>query len=620
MEELFLKVLNLSFSGSIAILYIIFMRFFLKGVPKIFSYILWIIPCFRLICPFSFESILSIFPTKVYPIPEDIVYMQIPKIDTGINIINNSINSILPMAEPQASINPLQIWQFAGTCIWICGIIVMFLYNIISILKLKKILKSCKINDGICITEVINTPFVMGLFNPVIYIPLGISNDEKDYIIFHEKVHIKRCDYIFKLFFYIILCIHWFNPIVWGGYFIMEKDMEMSCDEAVISKMGDSIKKDYSISLLKYSAKDNIKSSIPFSSSIIKERIKNILKFKKTKTTTNFIVMFLIAFFSIGLILNPITDTYAENSGAFDNKEALKNDYSNNNFNIFYDENTNKIVVKKNENIKKYEDIIQLDYYIDKKYIFTVPGQCIEKNYNVDNEFIDYIDVINVDGNTQLIVNEKKVTAFSVEEDKNYFYFTPKKPSDVYKHIAIIDAGHGGEDPGIQISKNITIYPSIEEKIQVSNICEKDLNYFIARLVKSDNIKIYYTRIDDSTLKIENRVRFANEIGGVFVSIHQNTSYDENKKGTTAFYYKNDESKRLAEVLNKNIAESIKTHNNGISSEPYFVIRETEMPAVSIEAAYMSNAEDLEIIQRKDYFENVAKAIVDGLEEYWNNI
>jgi len=618
MEELFLKVLNLSFSGSIAILCVLFIRFFLKAVPKIFSYILWIIPCFRLICPFSFESILSIFPTKVYPIPENIAYMQIPKIDTGIKIINNSVNSILPMAEPQASVNPLQIWQLAGTYIWICGIITILLYNIISILKLKKMLKKYKANNGICITNAISTPFVMGLFNPIIYIPLGISNSEKEYIIFHEKVHIKRCDYIFKLFFYIILCIHWFNPIVWGGYFAMEKDMEMSCDEAVISKMGENIKKDYSLSLLKYSIKDSFKAPMPFSSSTIKRRIKNILKFKKTKMTTNFIVVFLIAIFSVGLMLDPITNAYAENSNEYNNKGTLDNNYSINSSNIFYDENTNKIVVKKSENIKKYEDIIQSDYYTDKKYIFTVPGQCIEKNYNVNNEFIDYIDIINSDGNTQLIVNETKVTAFSVEEDKNYFYFTPKKPSDVYKYIAIIDAAHGGKDLGIQIPESITIYPSEEEdSIQFSNIFEKDLNYFIARRVKSDNIKIYYTRIDDNTLNIKDRVKFANEIGGVFVSIHHNISYDENKKGTTTFYYENDESKKLAEILNKNIVESIKTYNNNVNSGPYFVIRETEMPAVLIEATYMSSEEDLKIIQQKDYFDKVAKAITDGLEEYW---
>jgi len=307
MEKLFLEVLNLSFAGGFAIICVIIMRLFLKRMPKIFSYSLWLIPMFRLICPFSMESVLSLFPAKTNPIPMDIGYMNIPKIDTGINSINESINSILPPASQYDSINPIQILEFIGSLIWLLGIVLLIVYIVISTVRLKKHFKNCIVNNNICITEKTETPFVIGFFKPIIYIPNRLSEKEKEYIILHERNHIKRYDYLFKIIGFLILCIHWFNPLVWIGYFLMESDMEMSCDEKVILNLGDSIKKEYSLSLLKYSSKRSFKTPLSFGGSKIKKRIKNILDFKKPKTFINILITAFVLTTSICLILNPVS-------------------------------------------------------------------------------------------------------------------------------------------------------------------------------------------------------------------------------------------------------------------------------------------------------------------------
>lgn len=137
LDSLFLQILNMSYTASYVILFVLFVRLFLQKTPKIFSYILWSVVFFRLVCPFSFESMLSILPSKVNPIPSNIAFMQNPEIDTGIALLNNSINPILPKAHPAASINPLQIGLLIGEIIWLIGIIILLTYNFLPYINSK---------------------------------------------------------------------------------------------------------------------------------------------------------------------------------------------------------------------------------------------------------------------------------------------------------------------------------------------------------------------------------------------------------------------------------------------------------------------------------------------------
>ncbi|MEG2175201.1 MAG: M56 family metallopeptidase, partial [Oscillospiraceae bacterium] len=138
LDTLFLQILNMSFTASFVIAFVLLIRLVLQKTSKIFSYALWSVVLFRLVCPFSFESVFSILPTKANPVPTNIGFMQAPQIDTGIPIINDSINAILPEAAPVVSINPLQIWIFSGQILWLLGIAILLIYSLVTLYKLTR--------------------------------------------------------------------------------------------------------------------------------------------------------------------------------------------------------------------------------------------------------------------------------------------------------------------------------------------------------------------------------------------------------------------------------------------------------------------------------------------------
>jgi len=279
-EKIFLQLLNMSFTASFVMIFVLIARLFLKKSPKILSFALWGVVLFRLICPFSFESMFSLLPLKSNPIPLDIVYEAIPTIDTGIPAINNTVNQSLPAAIPVASINPLQIWTFIGYTAWLFGIAILLVYSIVSLVKLQKRLNNAvHEKDNIYIAKHLDTPFVMGIILPKIYLPASLTEEEKRYVLLHEQMHIRRFDHIIKIVSFFVLCLHWFNPLVWMAFFISGKDMEMSCDEAVIKHLGSNVKKEYSSSLLTLATGRRIIGGSPlaFGEGDTKGRIKNVI-------------------------------------------------------------------------------------------------------------------------------------------------------------------------------------------------------------------------------------------------------------------------------------------------------------------------------------------------------
>lgn len=308
MDKLFLQIINMSITSSYVILFVLGFRFLLKKAPKIFSYGLWSVVFFRLIFPFSFESIFSLISINTKTIPQDIIYTQTPMIQSGITVIDRAVNNTLPAPIVGASVNPMQIWTALGQTIWLLGIGTLLIYSVISTIKLSKRLKSSNhVFHNIYETNNIITPFVFGITNPKIYLPIGLSETEKSYIIKHEETHIKRFDHIIKPLAFLILCIHWFNPLVWLAFFLMSKDMELSCDEKVIRSMGNGVKKDYSNSLLSLSTGRRIINGAPlaFGENNTKGRIKNILNYRKPGFWVTLIGIIIIVVASIGLLSNP---------------------------------------------------------------------------------------------------------------------------------------------------------------------------------------------------------------------------------------------------------------------------------------------------------------------------
>lgn len=310
MEKLFLEILNMSITSSYVIIFIIILRLFLNKFPKIYSYALWSVALFRLICPYSFESVISLLPVSTSTLTQDILYSQTPKISSGIGIIDSSVNQLLPSPVPGASVNPLQILNSIFSYIWAIGIFVLLMYSVAALLRLRTILKvSQHLRDNIFEAENIKTAFVLGFLKPKIYVPSSLSPDERSYIVLHEQTHIKRGDHAVKLIAFLVLCLHWFNPLVWLAFVLMSKDMEMSCDEAVLAKLGSSIKKPYSSSLLSMASDKRIWSGGPiaFGEGEVKDRIKNVLSYKKPTLWVLLTVTVLVTVVTVGLLANPIT-------------------------------------------------------------------------------------------------------------------------------------------------------------------------------------------------------------------------------------------------------------------------------------------------------------------------
>lgn len=311
MEDLFTSVLNMSLTASYVIVAIILVRLLLKKAPKFISYILWAVAGFRLIFPFSFESVFSLIPFKSQPIPADIAMQPIPRVDSGITVVDNVVSSILPAATPVASVNPLQIWQTIGAYLWLAGIAVMLIYSVVSIILLNRQLQDAVLTEGnIYEADNLKTPFVLGFIHSKIFIPSGLSAEEKSYIILHEQTHIKRIDHLVKLASFLILCVHWFNPLVWIAFLLMSADMEMSCDERVLREIGGVIKKSYSTSLLSMATGRRLINGSPlaFGEGNIKGRIKNVMNFKKPATWVIAVSVLLVAALSIGFAANKASD------------------------------------------------------------------------------------------------------------------------------------------------------------------------------------------------------------------------------------------------------------------------------------------------------------------------
>jgi len=310
MNELFLTVLNMSLTASYVILIVIFVRLLLKKAPKAVSYALWGVAAFRLTIPFSFESILSLMPrdTNTVPIPYDIVYQQSPQINSGIKAVDSFVSRSLPAPAVGASANPLQIYLEIGAYIWVLGIIALLVYSFISVLRLRRQLEGARlIEKNIFEAKNIRTPFVLGIINPRIYLPVGLSKEEQNYILIHEQTHIRRKDHIIKTIAFLIVSIHWFNPLVWIVFNLMNTDMELSCDERVLKVMNKDIRKPYANSLLSLAAGKHILNGSPlaFGEGDIRGRIKNVLNYKKFSFWVIAVSVAVVIIVGIALAANP---------------------------------------------------------------------------------------------------------------------------------------------------------------------------------------------------------------------------------------------------------------------------------------------------------------------------
>ncbi|HCS10372.1 MAG TPA: hypothetical protein DIV40_02840 [Clostridiales bacterium] len=425
MSRLFLVVLNMSITGGFVALAVMIARFLLKRAPKIFSYALWAIVLFRLICPFSFESAVSLIPANRAPIPKEAIYMQNPAINTGIKMIdipvNNTLVESLPQVNQAAGVNPVRDTIVIYAIIWLFGITVLLCYGFITYFRLKQRLSTATlVRDNIYETDLIKTAFVMGFIEPKIIIPIDLPKNEFDYIIKHEETHIKRFDYIIKPVAFMALIIHWYNPIIWLSYYMMAKDMEMSCDESVMKNTKEDIRVNYSSSLLALSAKQSgLLSPLAFGEGNVKSRIKNVLNYKKPSFWIMILAVIIIAFVLISFGTDP--QKIIEQSEPVNNQNQDIDSEINADNNIYKNESLGFSLNFPKEWKDKYE-IEESDNYIsvfDKQIYDTGQGGLLFTINRTIGEMI-----------TQQDMNMEPVPTKIILQGNGYTYFY-RLPSDV---------------------------------------------------------------------------------------------------------------------------------------------------------------------------------------------
>lgn len=309
MEQVFLQILNKSITAGYVILAVLAIRLLIRRLPKIYSYLLWAVVGFRLICPVSISSALSFFNLQFFDGArqaqnglKNMASAGNAAYEGGMSAAGLSPTEAVTMAEETANgaagypgaIEQIGEKGFSlegvrellpqiATAVWILGMAALLIYFAYSVLKIKKQTAAAVLYEGnVFECDKIRSPFVFGVFKPRIYIPFHMEGKEREYILSHEREHIRRRDYLVKTAAYLIAVIYWFHPLVWIAYYFMCQDMEMSCDEKVIGSLENGGKQDYSRTLLLF-AMGNKKPMGPlyFGESNTGKRIKNVLKYRK---------------------------------------------------------------------------------------------------------------------------------------------------------------------------------------------------------------------------------------------------------------------------------------------------------------------------------------------------
>ncbi len=331
-QNLFLQILNMSVAAGIAICIVLLLRQVISRAPKAFSYVLWAAVLLRLICPILPESPLGMLHTPVeiyekvqteaalqenetdaavlsvqegaaFAETEDVQMPETADAPTAAAYAMESVSNAAAVVE--AAQDPVRAqrirWLAAGmqhladwhersgwagfaSVLWAEGVVLMLLWSFVQYVQMKQQLKSavCE-GNGVWRVDFIDTPFVMGLIRPRIYLPVDLGTSECDYVLAHERHHIRRGDPVWRLLAMAALCLHWFNPLVWLAFFLSEVDMEMSCDEAVMRRMHSDIRADYAQSLLRFSTGAQVPVGTPlaFGEKAVKTRIVNVVHYRK---------------------------------------------------------------------------------------------------------------------------------------------------------------------------------------------------------------------------------------------------------------------------------------------------------------------------------------------------
>ncbi len=343
----YIQLMVLQLQIAAAVLLVLLVRLIIRKLPKVYSYLLWLLVFARLLCPVVPESAFGIMPSQTEGTawveqvwteqalpdknggaeagnfqPAEISPGQSPQIAGGNGAVQNPGGghpSVVPshMSDVEAQYRSqgrnsstgyansnLMMAGIVFLAVWGLGAAVILGYNGFALLRVRKELKSAAwFSENVYVCDGISAPFTLGMIRPKIYIPQGLLDKERDYIICHERVHISRKDYLVKNLAFLLTALYWFNPFVWVAFLFLERDMEMSCDERVIRLMGTEIKRQYSQSLLNFAEGKGSMAVTPltFGENSVKQRVKNVLSYENAKRWSIILGLLILAAASVAL-------------------------------------------------------------------------------------------------------------------------------------------------------------------------------------------------------------------------------------------------------------------------------------------------------------------------------
>lgn len=333
MSDLFLQILNMSLSSSLIIAVVLLLRLLLKKSPKWITVLLWGIVAVRLICPFSVESTISLMPQSlsngevisqwaddyvgsVSFIPDDSIWYE-GAVSAGREPISDGnggyfvVTNYDQLSEPHTVENTLAPIL---AVIWLIGILFLTSHTAISYLKLKhKIGTAILLRDNIYQSESVVSPFVLGVLKPKIFLPFNMNEQDMDHVIAHEQAHLSRKDHWWKPLGFLLLTLHWFNPMVWLGYVLLCRDIELACDEKVVKELSNEQKADYSQALLTCSVNRRMIAACPlaFGEVGVKDRVKSVLNYERPAFWIVMVAIIISFVVAICFLTNPLNKGFS---------------------------------------------------------------------------------------------------------------------------------------------------------------------------------------------------------------------------------------------------------------------------------------------------------------------
>lgn len=320
MERFFLELLNRAICAGWLVPMILLLRVILKKMPKWMRCLLWGMVAVRLLVPIQIESTVSLIPSAQTVSP-DVMYAEKPELHMGIGMLNSAVNPAISdyfAPQPGDSVNPMQVLTTVASRVWLAGAAILILYAAASYIRLRMHVRTAvpvrqeaeRKSVSVLESERVDSPFVLGLVRPRVYLPTKVEEADRNYIISHELAHIHRKDHWIKPFGYMLLAVYWFHPLLWIAYIMLCRDIEYACDERVVKRYDVEERKAYSTALLTCSVRRFRIAACPvaFGEVGIRQRVKGVLHYKKPAFWVLLAAAFSLVIVAVCFLTNPKTE------------------------------------------------------------------------------------------------------------------------------------------------------------------------------------------------------------------------------------------------------------------------------------------------------------------------